>query len=162
MTGCQAQASSIFFSLGLLATLDPMYQFSLSWFSRLFVQSIGATRKGVGLAHRLELLSSDFVNLVHRSVARSLFERHRLLFSFLLALAVLERTPQMPEAEHVQYLMRGLPSTESAAMDNPCSTWLPDSAWAALVRLDNVKHFHGTRPCCFLQDMQHKPSVTCW
>ncbi|KAL8620603.1 hypothetical protein ACOMHN_017884 [Nucella lapillus] len=76
--------SILFFSLTDLPNIDPMYQYSLSWFVNLFVMSIHDSNKSKILERRLRYLSDHFSFQLYDNVARSLLAKHKLVFSFLL------------------------------------------------------------------------------
>ena len=70
--------------------IDPMYQYALPWFSALFCKTIGQTPPAPELEGRLKNLNDCFTAAVYANVCRSLFEAHKLLFSFLLAIKILQ------------------------------------------------------------------------
>ena len=45
---CGAYIAVLFFCVADMANIDPMYQYSLVWFVRLFVRSISDSRSGSG------------------------------------------------------------------------------------------------------------------
>lgn len=67
-----------------------MYQYALPWFSALFCKSIGQTPPAPDLEGRLQNLNDCFTAAVYVNVCRSLFEAHKLLFSFLIAIKILQ------------------------------------------------------------------------
>lgn len=67
-----------------------MYQYALPWFSALFCKTIGQTPPAPDLEGRLKNLNDCFTAAVYANVCRSLFEAHKLLFSFLLAIKILQ------------------------------------------------------------------------
>ncbi|CAM9695256.1 unnamed protein product, partial [Sphacelaria rigidula] len=67
-----------------------MYQYALPWFNTLFCKSIGLTPPAPDLEGRLQNLCDCFTAAVYVNVCRSLFETHKLLFSFLLAIKILQ------------------------------------------------------------------------
>jgi len=87
------------------------------------------------LDERLHSLNEYFTYSLYENVCRSLFETHKLLFSFILTHKILQGDGVMDPIEW-RYLLAG-PSGEVHSPKNP-TTWLSDNAWP-----DTFKQFSG-------------------
>lgn len=88
-TPVSKHSSILFFCISELANIDPMYQYSLVWFINLYTQAILNSVKSEKLDERISNLNDYFTNSIYRNVCRSLFEKDKLVFSFVLAVGIL-------------------------------------------------------------------------
>ena len=108
-------ASNLFFCIADLASVDPMYQYSLEWFIRLFREAVNKADKCVGDKQaRLESLQETFTYILYINVCRSLFAKDKLLFSFLLCSKIMLSRPDPLSAKNLLYLILADPFGEFA------------------------------------------------
>lgn len=85
-----AKGSIMYFVVADLALIDPMYQFSLRYFTQLFNATIENSAKSKVLEERLEILLDETTKAVYTNVSRGLFEKDKLVFSFMLCAEILK------------------------------------------------------------------------
>jgi dynein heavy chain len=136
-------SSVLFFVIDDLADIDPMYQYSLEWFVALFVSSIHLSNKSQNVQKRLRFLSDHFTYSLYVNVCRSLFEMHKLLFSFLLCSNLMKSRKQMEQSE-LMFLLTGGVGLDNPIV-NPDPDWVQKSSWDELCRLADIPVFRGLR-----------------
>ncbi|XP_072866108.1 dynein axonemal heavy chain 12 isoform X6 [Chlorocebus sabaeus] len=136
-------SSVLFFSIADLANIDPMYQYSLTWFVNLYINSIHDSNKSKILEKRLRYLNDHFTYNLYCNICRSLFEKDKLLFSFLLCANLLLARKEI-EYQELMFLLTGGVSLKSAEK-NPDPTWLQDKSWEEICRASEFPAFRGLR-----------------
>eukprot|EP01035_Chromulina_nebulosa_P020290 gene20290-26338_t len=131
------RASLLYFVIADLGDVDPMYQYSLPWFTQLFVRGIGAAKPAKELDQRIINLNDFFTYSVYTNICRSLFERHKLLFSFILCVKILQGE-NMIDALQYRFLLSGIAPQRSDA-PLPQSSWLKDNVWSDLCEMAGLE-----------------------
>ncbi|XP_063065421.1 dynein axonemal heavy chain 12 [Engraulis encrasicolus] len=136
-------SSILFFSIADLANIDPMYQYSLNWFVNLYINSIQDSNKSKILEKRLRYLIDHFTYNLYCNVCRSLFEKDKLLFSFLLCANLLLARKEIEYAELMFFLTGGVGLQNN--VPNPDPTWLQDKSWDEICRASDFPALHGLK-----------------
>ena len=121
------RGSLLFFCVSSISSVDPMYQFSLRWFMNLFLSCLG----------KVEVTSDDVDERVQNimdfttynffcNVCRSLFEAHKLTFSFVLCNTIIREEGKI-DADEMRFLLTG--ATKSLSAPNPAPEWLNQQSW---------------------------------
>lgn len=121
------RAAILFFTIIDLAVVDPMYQYSLQWFANLFGNSVDNSPKSNDAVQRIKNQNDFFTYLLYENVCRSLFEKHKLIFSFMITVKILFGDNAM-DGQEWRYYLAG-PSGEIEIAKNP-TDWLGDLEWA--------------------------------
>ncbi|XP_038073730.1 dynein heavy chain 3, axonemal-like isoform X4 [Patiria miniata] len=149
-------SSILFFTISDLANIEPMYQYSLTWFINLYLQSVHVTKTmspvvleeipsinsspaSSDLQERINSLNNHFTYSIYQNVCRSLFEKDKLLFSFLLCIGLAKGRGDIDDREW-RFLLTGGVALENP-FPNPAPDWLPDKSWAEIVRVSNLPAF---------------------
>lgn len=143
----------LYFAMAKLSSLSPMYHYSLGFFRDLFTRVMKNTKKTNDLDARLELLTDALMQTVFDKVCRGLFEKDKLLFSFMIAANISQEAGAVTPQEW-EFLVRGMAvqvdgdtQTESPPKLNPCSSWLNDTTWGGLVSLATLPRLESVTSC---------------
>lgn len=136
-----SHSAVLFFTIADLANIDPMYQYSLGWFVNLFVISITDSNKSKVLEKRLRYLTDHFTYNLYCNVCRSLFEKDKLLFSFLLCTNLLKSRNNLDQNEFMFFLTGGVGLDNKVA--NPDPSWVSKKMWDELCRMADLPAFAG-------------------
>lgn len=118
-----------------------MYQYSLTWFINLYIQSIANSTKSSDLQERIQNLNDHFTLSIYNNVCRSLFEKDKLLFSFILCIGILKGKGEVDE-DTWRFLLTGGVALENPH-PNPFPQWLSDKSWGEIVRVSDLPRFKG-------------------
>ncbi|CAK1542459.1 unnamed protein product [Leptosia nina] len=125
----------LFFCLSGMANVDPMYQYSLEWFVKLFIRSMAETEPNEDIIERVDIIIEHFTFLLYQNVCRSLFERHKLLFAFLLCARILLDRGTIRSTEF-NFLLNGGKIEEE--LENPEPKWISRRMWLDMQELASV------------------------
>lgn len=112
------RGSVLYFVIAKIALMDPMYQYSLAFFTGLFNRRLKLSAKSDILEERLEILIKDVTIQFYKNICRGIFEKDKLTYSFLNAAEILMRDNRIT-AEEMNFFTRGAPSTDD--QENPTS-----------------------------------------
>ena len=117
-----------------------MYQYSLEFFTRLFKMRLEKSEQSDDVDKRLEILIDDITRAFYLSICRGLFERDKLLYSFLNTAQILMRAEAITTDEW-NFFLRGS-TNDYKDKENP-TNWLEEKTWISLQGLqdchDNFK-----------------------
>jgi dynein heavy chain len=100
------RGSVLYFVISDLAEMDPMYQFSLKYFKNLFNSCIIQSEKSDDLHRRITILCKNTTFDIFSNVSRGLFEAHKLIYAFMICIAILRERKEVKDNEW-NYFLRG-------------------------------------------------------
>ena len=96
---------------------------------------------------------------MYRNICRSLFEKHKLLFSLQMCVKILQRASKINLEEYQFFLRGGGLVDKSVQAPNPAPEWIPDAAWDNLTEMDarlaNMRNISSA----FEQNTQVNPNL---
>ncbi|XP_008570797.1 PREDICTED: dynein heavy chain 1, axonemal [Galeopterus variegatus] len=128
----------LFFCVSDLASVDPMYQYSLEWFLNIFHSGIANSERADNLKKRITNINCYLTYSLYSNVCRSLFEKHKLMFAFLLCVRIMMNEGKINQSEW-RYLLSG--GSIQTVTENPAPDWLSDRAWRDILALSNLPAF---------------------
>jgi dynein heavy chain len=135
------RTAGLFFCIQDMCLIDPMYQYSLPFFTLLFSMAIGEAAPSEDLAVRTENLNTEFLSSLYRNICRSLFEKDKMIFSFLLCIKLNQMSGEVEMGEF-RFLLTGGVSLGEELPPKPAD-WLSDNSWAELNRACKLDGFKG-------------------
>nr|XP_046240546.1 dynein axonemal heavy chain 1 [Scatophagus argus] len=128
----------LFFCVSDLSGVDPMYQYSLEWFLGIFMAGIANSERADTVEKRIANINEYFTFSLYSNVCRSLFEKHKLMFAFLLCARIMMNDTKIDMAEWRYLLSGGMPVQE---LINPAVSWLSERAWQDILGLSALDNF---------------------
>ncbi|KAG7197918.1 hypothetical protein KM043_016155 [Ampulex compressa] len=104
------RAEILFFCLSDLQHVDRMYQYSLEWFITIFNNSILITEKSYDVDKRIMNINMNFTYALFSNVCRSLFEKHKLHYAFLVCARIRISDKSIDTKEWRHFLSENLPN----------------------------------------------------
>uniref|UniRef100_A0A803VTG4 Dynein axonemal heavy chain 1 n=1 Tax=Ficedula albicollis TaxID=59894 RepID=A0A803VTG4_FICAL len=130
----------LYFCVSDLSNVDPMYQYSLEWFLNIFLLGIRNSEKADELTERVQNINNYITFSLYCNVCRSLFEKHKLMFAFLVSARILMNEGKI-NMDEWRYLLSGGAIKEMK--NNPAPAWLNERAWGDILALSSLNNFSG-------------------
>ncbi|CAL1541921.1 unnamed protein product [Lymnaea stagnalis] len=138
------RGSVMYFVVADMGEVDPMYQFSLKYFKQLFNATIENSEKKDDLQLRLKICLDETTKCIYNNVARGLFEKHKLVFSFMLCGEIMKAGRIISEPEWSFFLRGAAGSIDKQRPVKPEVEWLKPNIWNIACDLsDNFEAFKG-------------------
>ena len=131
----------IYFVIADVGLIDDMYQYSLAYFKALFNLCIADSEKDDNLDTRLSNIIEYSTANIYTNIARGLFEKHKLVFSFMLCAQIMRQRNGIDTGAWNVFL-RGFGAGDKDRPDKPeendNNKWLTLDVWNSIVDLEGA------------------------
>jgi dynein heavy chain len=138
-TDVAIRGSILYFVIADLGGIDPMYQNSLAYVKSLFNTAIAQSPARDTIEERLTTLIDKITRLIYTNVSRGLFEKDKIIYSFLITTSILRQVKKIDEAIW-NIILRGptvfTPEESAAKLDTPDPIVLPPLKWDLICSAD--------------------------
>ena len=118
-----------------------MYQFSLEYFSALFLDCIRRSEKSDQLEQRLANIMKFASFNIFNNVARGIYGEHKITYSFMITTSIMRNAEVISETEWALFLI-GAGIVDESALP-PCPDGIDQAQWVLLCveseRIDALK-----------------------
>ena len=132
------RGSVLYFVIADLALIDPMYQYSLEYFIKLFKLRLTKAKKSEKFEERLQYLIEDITENVYVNICRGLFEKDKLIYSFLNTTSILRNSGKIDVSEWNIFL-RG--SLHDYSQETSPEAFIDNATWQKIMALEEA-HYH--------------------
>ena len=120
----------------------------------MFVRSIhGSEKQTENLASRLDVINDHFTYSLYQNVCRSLFEKDKLLFSFLLDCRIMGSVDDLPPEEFSFFLTGGVGAAEKDVAPPAGEEWISPKMWRETCRLASTSGAFASLPEDMVRDI---------
>lgn len=138
------RGSIIYFVIADLASIDPMYQYSLEYYSNLFNRCIEEAEKSPNLSERLDNIINYSTLVIYENICRGLFEKDKLLFSSCICFQIMRQSAKIHDLEW-NFFMRGPGAvSKSTQPPNPYPEEISEPAWDLVYTIEQKMLFKAT------------------
>eukprot|EP01039_Chlorochromonas_danica_P005727 gene5727-6311_t len=123
------RGSIIYFVIADLGGIDPMYQYSLAYYTTLFNRCIYESEKAASVEERVVKIMDYATLVIYQNICRGLFEKDKLLFSASICFQILRQGKEIHDLEW-NLFMRGAGALDKSTMPpNPHPDSIPPNMW---------------------------------
>ena len=129
------RGSILYFVVASMSKIDPMYQFSLEYFKKIFITSIMYKPEGVkqSLSERVKFLEKKITEDIFKNIKRGIFEHHKTIFSFLIDINILKYNKIVTDDEFSLFVKGPSSSDNTEKPENPDKLFFSEFQWDSLL-----------------------------
>jgi dynein heavy chain len=150
-TSAAKRGAILYFVMNVLSNINNMYEYSLSAFLDVFLQTLRDSKKDPELKIRLENIIAALTWNVYAYTCTGLFERDKLMFSLQMTLKLCEGDGKLNHKE-LDFMLRGNTSLEKTSKKK-VADWIDDQGWEDMQKLIMIEERFSNLP----DDMAKSP-----
>lgn len=127
------RGANLFFVLSDMATVNSMYQYSLTSYLQVFAFSLRKSVPDTILSKRLRNIIGTLTKNVYDYGCTGIFEKHKLLYSFQMTTKLEQSEGKLTQNE-INFFIKGTVSLEKSARKCPVN-WITEKGWEDILRL---------------------------
>ncbi|XP_015833540.2 dynein axonemal heavy chain 5 isoform X3 [Tribolium castaneum] len=135
-----ARGSILYFLIVEMSNVNVMYQNSLKQFLNIFDNSITKSEKNPDASERIKIILQYLTKEVWVFTQRSLYERHKALFTLMMAMKIDLQNGLITHEEFMVFIKGGASLDLNAVQPKPFR-WILDITWLNLVEINKLKTF---------------------
>ena len=134
------RGSVLYFVIADLGLIEHMYQYSLDFYIQLFTLRLDKSAKSDDIDERIEILIKDLTWSFYSNICRGLFEKDKLLYSFLNATAIMRRSRERTKITPDEWsnFLRG--SNTDYSHEKFEGDWLDQHIWQKILGLEECSY----------------------
>ena len=137
-----SRGSILYFVIANLAIIDPMYQFSLDYFQRIFRLCVQKAETSTDLKTRLKNLIEYQTEVVFENICRGLFERHKLVFALVICMRIVMADNKVSDEEYDIFMKGAGVVNREIQPPNPDANLFSPLQWDLVCKLqDRIPNF---------------------
>ena len=117
----------LFFCCQSMIKTNKIYEYSLTWYNKMYVRSIDTSEPSTFFEQRIENIEEQLNYIIYSNVCRGLYEKDKLIFSLILAVSILRKEKKINEKQ-LMYFISPFDIVEFKD-DRSKVEWMNDSIW---------------------------------
>ena len=128
----------LFFIIASLSGIDPMYQYSLNYFIKLFKNIIINSTPSEDIEQRVKILIDSITELSYVNICRGLLNAHQLIFAFLISIQIWKTQGEISEDEWGMLIRGAIVDRYEKEVKNPFPELIESSKWNFILNLTAI------------------------
>lgn len=130
------RGSILYFTISALRLISPMYEYSLSNFQSLFIDSMKKSKFDNIVPNRLTNIKDKLTTMLFEYTCLGIFEQHKLMFTFHMRIMIMKYEEKLDSSE-IDFFLRGNPTLSDLKQEKKIN-WMSDIGWKDLDRLITI------------------------